>query len=147
MKKYALIKNDTAIKFQDFDTPPTLAANKGAWVEVIDEVAPPYYPETEVRTSSGRMYYGKWKIEYQIRDKTPLELWDFPEFEKRIIAPISLIMTDDGVKIKGWWELNSLKWKVKDNQIYLYCNEILQEHQSIVDNYSGLLTIEQKPTE
>jgi len=147
MKKYALIKNDTAIKFATFGTPSQLAPNKGQWVEVNDEGKPTYNPETQICTSAGRLYYGKWKIEYTIRGKTPFELWDYPEFTKLIIAPISLIMTDEGVKMKGWWELNGLKWKVKEDMIYLYCNEILEEHQGIVDAFAGLLTIEDIPTE
>lgn len=71
--------------------------------------------------------------------------WSYPSYVKRIIAPISLIMDDTGIKMYGWFNLNNLPVVNKNNTIYLYCNVILPEHQAIVDSYQGIITIENKP--
>jgi len=71
--------------------------------------------------------------------------WSYPSYAKRILAPVSLVMYDDGIKMYGWFMLNNLPVINKNGTIYLYCNVILEEHQSIVDQYDGMITIENKP--
>jgi len=71
--------------------------------------------------------------------------WSYPSYSKRIIAPISLVMYDDGIKMYGWFQLNNLPVINKNNIIYLYCNVILEEHQSVVDQFEGIITIENRP--
>jgi hypothetical protein len=71
--------------------------------------------------------------------------WNYPNFAKRIIAPISLIMDDIGVKMYGWFQINGLPTVTRNNNVYLYCNTILPEHQQVVDNLQGIITIEDRP--
>lgn len=71
--------------------------------------------------------------------------WNYPSYQKRIIAPINLIMDDIGIKMYGWFQLNNLPVIKKDNNVYLYCNEILPEHQTIIDQLQGIISIENNP--
>lgn len=71
--------------------------------------------------------------------------WNYPNFAKRIIAPNSLIMTDTGIKMYGWFQINGFPVITKNSSVYLYCNVILPEHQQIVNDLQGVITIEDRP--
>ena len=71
--------------------------------------------------------------------------WSYPNFEKRIIAPTSLIMADIGVKMFGWFQINGLPTVTKNDNVYLYCNTILPEHQQVVDDLQGVISVEDRP--
>lgn len=71
--------------------------------------------------------------------------WNYPLYQKRIIAPINLILEDIGIKMYGWFQLNNLPVIKKEESVYLYCNVILPEHQSVIDQLGGLITIENNP--
>lgn len=73
------------------------------------------------------------------------EDWSYPNFNKRIVAPVSMIMEDIGIKMFGWFQLNNLPVVALNNNVYLYCNVILPEHQSVIDSLQGLITVEDKP--
>jgi hypothetical protein len=79
----------------------------------------------------------------QIIQKQPGD-WSYPDYLKRIVAPISLIMDDYGIKMYGWFSINNLPTVTVENTVYLYCNTILPEHQAIVDSYQGIITVENK---
>lgn len=108
---------------------------------------PAYNPETEVLEITEGTYYNKWRIQYSKRAKTPLEMWQHPEYDKRITAPISLVLTDEGVKMKAWFELNQLPVVVSGGTVELYCNVILPEHSDIVASIGEAITIDDKPSE
>lgn len=80
-------------------------------------------------------------LNYSIND----ENWDFNNFSKRIVAPSNLVMEDVGIKMLGWFQLNNLPVVTKNNEVFLYCNVILPQHQQIIDDLSGLIRIEDKP--
>lgn len=72
--------------------------------------------------------------------------WNYPTYSLRIKAPLQLIMDDIGIKIYGWFSINNLPIVNKgDGYVYLYCNEILQEHTTIINSLSGVVIIETKP--
>lgn len=71
--------------------------------------------------------------------------WDFQEYAKRIVAPKDLIMADIGVKMYGWFQLNGFPIVTKDSDVYLYCNTILPQHQTTVDQLEGMITVEDRP--
>jgi hypothetical protein len=71
--------------------------------------------------------------------------WQYPQYTKRIIAPVDLIMDDYGIKMYGWFTINNFPVLKFNESVHLYCNVILPEHQAIVDGFGGLLTIEDKP--
>lgn len=70
--------------------------------------------------------------------------WSYPEFTKRIIAPISLVMEDIGVKMYSWFKLNNLPVVAIDSKVYLYCTSILPEHQYVIDMYQGVISVEDR---
>ena len=71
--------------------------------------------------------------------------WDFQEYAKRIVAPKDLILDDIGIKMYGWFQLNGFPIVTKATNVYLYCNTILPQHQAIVDQLQGVITIENRP--
>lgn len=143
--KYALINNGSPIEFKNFtETPPVLSANKGRWLIVIEEP----YPELSQNHVAELFQFESdnlWFMSWQIRTKTAIELWDHPEFAKRIVAPKNLIFEQIGLAMKSWFDLNGLPVKLNGEQVYLYCNVILPEHEAIVSSYGEILTIEERP--
>lgn len=71
--------------------------------------------------------------------------WDFQDYSKRIVAPKDLIMADIGVKMYGWFQLNAFPIVTKNSNVYLYCNKILPQHQSIVEQLEGMITVQDRP--
>lgn len=81
------------------------------------------------------------KLEYEYREGD----WNYPSYSKRIVAPIQLIMDDIGIKIYGWFQLNNLPVVNNGETVYLYCNVILPDHQTIIDQLIGVISIEENP--
>jgi len=81
------------------------------------------------------------------QEKTTYD-WAYPAQAKRIVAPISLVMDDIGIKMYGWFQLNNLPIETvnEQTQVHLYCNYIMAEHQAIIDNLSGIITVEDRPS-
>lgn len=85
----------------------------------------------------------KDQIDY---DYNPIDGWEFPKYSKRIVAPIQLIMNDVGIKMYGWFQINNLPvYKTNETTVHLYCNVILPEHQAVVNQLNGVITIEDRP--
>ena len=155
MKHWVLVKDNEIIQHYHAESKPTIAATKGEVLELTEaytgevatagEVNPAIH---KVETTAGK-YYGKWRILHTVTMKTADELlldtWKHPDWVKRIIAPASLVMEDIGIKMLGWWQVMGYPFQREGANIYLYCNVILPEHQSIVDGLAGLITIEDKP--
>lgn len=93
----------------------------------------------------------EWRLEWTVVDKTPYEIamesWTYPNFVKKIIAPIQLIMDDIGIKMYGWFQVNNLPIEPKDSSVHLYCNVILPEHQAVIDALQGVIVVQDIPTE
>jgi len=145
MKKYALVKNNAVDRFFTFEAAPPLAENKGKFVEVNDPGAPEYNPETQVLESSGRMYYGKWLIEYTVRNKTPLELWAHPEYSKRINIPLLSILDYSALAVLLQVQ-NCPTVQKSDGTVDVYLNYILPEHQTLINSDENL-TLTERPLE
>lgn len=143
--KYALILNGSPHEFKHFtETPPVLSANKGRWLPVVEDD----YPTLTQNQVAELLQYeseNTWFMTWVTRLKTAIELWDYPEFAKRIVAPKNLIFEQIGLAMKSWFDLNGLPVKLNGEQVYLYCNVILPEHEAIVAGYGNILTIEERP--
>jgi len=100
--------------------------------------------EADLTTST---YKQVWQVVNKTAYEIAMEGWQHPQFAKRIIAPIQLIMEDIGIKMYGWFQINSFPIENKGSVLHLYCNTILPEHQSAIDYFQGLITIEDRPTE
>jgi hypothetical protein len=68
--------------------------------------------------------------------------WSYPDFEKRIVGPLGLIL--EYPQFEVWFRLNQLPVVVKDGMFYAYCNYIIVEHQTLVDELGGTITIENR---
>ncbi len=153
MKTYKLIKNGSVIRTKQAETKPPIAPSKGEWLEVVEETIGViddlinFDSSTMVNEITSSVVDNKWKIVNTIRNKTAYELWEHKDFSMRIIAPIELILTDEGVKFKGWWDLKKLPYTVDEYYIYLYCNHIEEAHQDVLASLSEYLIIEERPNE
>jgi hypothetical protein len=86
---------------------------------------------------------------WQIEDKTAYEIamqsWSHPEYLKKIIAPKQLVLDDTGIKMLGWFQVNNFPYESKGDNVELYCNTILPEHEPIIEMYGDLVTVEDRP--
>lgn len=121
------------------------------WHLEVVETEQPEILENQFTTSEflpdfeNNKYVQVWTVHTKTAEEIRLEEWKHLDYEKRIVAPISLIMDDIGAKIFAWFQINGLPVVKKDaDTVYLYCNEILQEHQSLVDTLQGIIKIETK---
>lgn len=144
MKHYVLVKDNEIIQHYTADTKPAIAATKGTVYEYVAATAP-VPTEAQKVVESHAVVAGKYVQSFALVNKTPAELWHYPDYAKRIIAPVSLIFEATGLAMKAWFDLNEMPVKKVGDQVHLYCNVILPEHQAIVDGLAGVITIEDKP--
>ena len=71
-----------------------------------------------------------------------LEDWHEPTYSKRIRAPKTLAL--EYPQIYVWFQINDLPIHKEGAEALLYCNEILAEHQPLVDSL-GSVTVENRP--
>jgi len=118
----------------------------------LTEDPEPIYSGTTQKITSQRVVdvtNKRWNLEWTIVNKTEYEIamedWDSPSHLLRIVAPIQLIMDDIGIKIYGWFQLNKLPIVNKITTVRLYCNSILPEHQTVVDQLQGVIVVQNRP--
>jgi hypothetical protein len=70
--------------------------------------------------------------------------WHHPQFAKRIIAPVELVMQYP--QIETWFRINDLPIVRQDTTLFCYCNVILETHNQLVDALQGIVSIENIPT-
>ncbi len=112
----------------------------------------PETTDTQVATSEWIPDFeeNKYVQVWTVRELTETELamrdWRYPQWVKRIVAPLEMAMDDIGAKMFIWFQLNGFPIeKVDDTTVHLYCNVILPQHQTIVDELSGVIHIEDTP--
>jgi hypothetical protein len=71
--------------------------------------------------------------------------WLHPEYAKRIIAPIDLVLDDTGLKFYNWFRARELPIERVGNYLHCYCHSIAPEHEAVVASFGNLLTVEDKP--
>lgn len=131
--KYARVLNGTILEIRIFsDQPPTLAENKGVWLPVEED---PYPELLENETAEPLTTITTDAVIYSwvVRTKTALELWQYPEFSLKIVAPATLYQTNEGKDILLWFQLNKLAFERKGDDVHLYCNKIESQHIGYVN--------------
>jgi hypothetical protein len=76
------------------------------------------------------------------RWKTILEDWHEPTYTLRIRAPKSLALEYPQMYV--WFQINDLPIHKVGDEALLYCNEVLPEHQPLVDALDSV-TVENRP--
>lgn len=61
----------------------------------------------------------------------------------RIVAPKALALVYPQIYI--WFQINDLPIEKVGDMMYLYCNEIMAEHQGLIDANSEIIKVEHKP--
>lgn len=61
----------------------------------------------------------------------------------RIIAPKALALLYPQIYI--WFQINDLPIEKVGDMMHLYCNEIMPEHQVLIDTNSEIISVEPKP--
>ena len=145
MKHYVLVKDNEILQHYHADSKPTISENKGTVYEYKETAQPEYNPLTEKLTQSHRVYYSKYEQVWTVEALTPAEDWHYQDWAKRITAPAALVMEDIGVKMLGWFQVMGYPIERHGNNVRLYCNQILPEHQAVVDQLGEVITIENRP--
>lgn len=135
-------KSDSVNCAGGFDKMPVTTHEQEGFYPLIT----PSISETE---KLGGLYFDEENkvFTYKVEKKTDMDNWDHPECAKRIIAPAALVMEDIGVKMLGWFQVMEYPIVRKGNNVHLYCNQILPQHQAVVDSLQGVITIEERPEE
>lgn len=148
MKTWALIKDGNVRAIFEAETKPTIASTKGEFFEVVNSDPPEILP-TQKRIESWEVVGEQYVQSWDVVDKTPLELWHFPEYQKRIIAPLALIFDPSGIGLtmKARFDLDKLPIEKEGDTVYVYAKKIYDEDQAIIDQLEGVITIEDRPNE
>jgi len=118
-------------------------------LEVINNSVPEFDAETHYCLSQivvdleSKTYSHTWEVVAKTAISIALEGWHHPQFEKRIIAPIELVMQYPQMEI--WFRINNLPIVKEGNTLYCYCNVILEAHSQLVDSLQGIVSIETRP--
>ena len=125
-------------------------------LEVFFTDSPEFDPETQTASfvweadTEAKTYTRVWTVtdltQEEIDRRDALETWKYPNWAKRIVAPIALVLDDIGIKMYGWFQLNGFPVDKSDEEtVHLYCNTILEEHQDIVQALGESIYIEDRP--
>lgn len=150
MKHYVLVKEGAIIQHYHSGTKPTIAASKGTVYEYVTATAPTATEAQKVVESWGVVGEQYLQV-FTLIEKTPYELamqdWAYPEFQKRIVAPKSLLFDQSGIAVlmKTWFDIEGLPIESKGTNVRMYCREILADHQAVVDSLQAVITIETRP--
>ena len=109
---------------------------------------PLYNPDTQRVVDLGYLYTKKtdsYVQKWEVLALSPYELavrdWPHLEYAMRIVAPIALGEKYPGIKIH--FELTGLPVEVKNGLVYMYCNIILASHETIINENSDRIFVEQ----
>lgn len=93
----------------------------------------------------------EYRVTYEVVNLTEQEIalkqWEGGDLDIKVIAPIELVLTEFGVKMKGWFELLGLPIIPKGDKVHLYCAKIDEQFKATVDDLvsKNVLTIINKP--
>ena len=88
-----------------------------------------------------KRYVKVWEVKVKTPEELRLEEWGEVNYSLRIVAPKQLVFQYPAIEI--WFRLNGLPIRTDGDNILLYCNEIMPEHQALVDALEGVITIEE----
>jgi hypothetical protein len=120
---------------------------ENGWFEYIDN--PPTYAPNYQKLQRGEVINGV--VHYNVIDLTDREIalqqWEGGDLELKVIAPIELVLTEFGIKMKGWFELLGLPIIPKGDKVHLYCAKIDDQFKATVDDLvsKNVLKIENRP--
>ena len=120
-------------------------------LQVIQNPIPEFDPATHYCLSpvvidlDSKTYSYTWQVVAKTAISIALEDWHHPQFNKRIIAPVDLVMQYP--QVETWFRINDLPIVRELTTLYCYCNVILSAHQQLIDALQGVITVEDLPTE
>ncbi len=153
MKTWVLIKDGNVRTSFEAETKPNIAATKGEYFETVNSDPPAFNPETQKLIESWSVKWGKYRQEWEVVNKTPLEMWHFPEYQKRIKVAVASLANEQAKEFASmlilWWSAkeNVLKRTSDDEFLYFYCGQILPEHVSTLEHFQGVFFEEDRPNE
>jgi hypothetical protein len=71
-----------------------------------------------------------------------LKDWKFPLYAIRIVAPKELALAYPEIYV--WFQVNDFPIEKREGQVLLYCNEILPQHQPLIDAIESIY-VEKRP--
>lgn len=152
MKNWVLIKDNKIEAEYWKEEKPTIATTKGIVYEKVFASEIPQPSATEKVVESWEIMGEQYIQSFEVVDKTPLEMWHYPEYAMRIKVAFAAINSNQQLQgfvsqLVLWWNLTKLQHEIDETHSYFYCNFIHDEHQAIVDAFGELIEIENRPTE
>lgn len=123
--KYAVIENDKVVNVIEWDGIAQIPFNN--------------LIQSETLGIGMELIEGEW-----IMPEQPVNDWEHPDYSMRIVVPTTLIeqypmmLFDLTVRRK-------LPLEEGDGVVCIYCNEILESDQSLVDQLEGVIVVEERP--
>lgn len=109
-------------------------------VEVID-IAQPAINETQNASFEWKLTEKGWEKVWTVFD---IEVSDWlHNYPLRIVAPKMLALVYPEIYI--WFQISDLPIEKVGDMMHLYCNEIMAEHQGLIDANSEIIKVEPKP--
>lgn len=72
------------------------------------------------------------------------EEWMHMDYAIRIVAPIELALSYPEIYV--WFQVNDFPIEKREGQVLLYCNEVLPQHQPLIDAIESIY-VEKRPVE
>lgn len=122
-------------------------------LEYIETTQPEHDPVTQYVTQEFLPDFdeNEYRQVWYVHDRTDFEIamqdWAYPEFQKRIVAPDALLLDDVGSKVFNWFTGKGLPFENCGDNIRLYFNDVLPQHQALVAQFDQIITIESRPRE
>lgn len=156
MKNWVLIKNGDIVKTVYQLDKPTIHENKGIYYEQVFTEQPEITATQKLNQTwivVGDQYVQSWEVVEKTDYEIAIEGWHFPEYPYKLRIKVNLaIVTDPQVQqfvsmLVLWWSAkkDELDHTSDNEYLYFYCDNVLPEHESIINLMSGVIEIESRP--
>lgn len=123
--KYAVIENNKVVNIIEWDG--------------VTEIQLTNLIQSETLGIGMELIDGEWVMPEQ-----PVHDWEHPDYGMRIVVPVAFVeqypsmLFDLTVRRK-------LPLEEVDDDVHIYCNEILESDQALVDQLQGEIVVEERP--
>ena len=104
------------------------------------------FPHDEIRPAGTLAIGMKFDGTDWYMPEKPVNDWQHPDYEKRIIAPAGIATTYPEL-LFDLTVIRKLPIEQVGDRVHIYCHTIAEEHQAMVDSLQGEIIIESQTTE
>ena len=92
----------------------------------------------------GDEYKQVWTVHTKTAYQIACEGWQHMDYAIRIVAPKELALSYPEIYV--WFQVNDFPIEKQEGQVLLYCNEVLPQHQPLIDAIDSIY-VEKRPVE